>query len=312
MKGVIKKGAFEMSFVWIFAIIIGAGIIFLAVYFSVKLIGLGETQINAQTSEEIGILLNPLETNFESTRASSFSMPVETRIYSSCDEYGNFGRQLINVSQKSFNKWTETDLEVQFLNKYLFNEEYVEGKKFNIFSKPFEFPFKVADLICIISAEDGYCFSDAPEEIKREIENLNQKNLQTENCSGYSKKICFESGTGCDVFVDYQKKIVQKGSEKMYFEGDALMYAAIFSNKEIYECQIKRLAMRISQLTKIYQNKILITSRVGCSSNLDADLSALRIMTEKIENSANLGVGLKTLVDGMTEKNKYSSECKLW
>ena len=114
-----KKGAFEVSFAWVFAIVIGAFILFLAIFAAVKLIGLGEEESSAKTSKEIGILLNPLETGFESARSASFNMPVDTRIYGSCDLDGNFGKQLISVSQKSFNKWTETDLEVQFLNKYI-------------------------------------------------------------------------------------------------------------------------------------------------------------------------------------------------
>ncbi len=307
-----KKGALEISFVWIFAIVVGIAIIFLAIYFSVKIIGIGEAQTGAQTGKEIGVLLNPLETGFESARSSSFSISIETRIYGSCDNEGNFGRQLIKVSQKSFKKWTETDLEVQFLNKYIFNEEFVEGEKFYVFSKPFEFPFKVGDLIYLTSSKDKYCFLDAPDEVERELKNLGQDNFEIENCSENSKKICFDSGTGCIAIVDYNNQIVQKESGRMYFEGNALMYGAIFSDKEIYECQIKRLMKRVEQTAKIYQDKISISSREGCDSNLDADLMTLAVISERIESSANLGLILKSLVESIDKKNKYASECKLW
>jgi len=306
------RGAFEISFAWLFAIIIGAMILIAAIFISVKIIGLGETQASAQTGKEIGILLNPLETGFESARSASFSLPIETRIYGSCDEYGNFGRQLIGISQKSFNKWTETDLKVQFLNKYIFNKEYVEGKNFYVFSKPFEFPFKVADLIYLTSADDKYCFIGAPDLIKRELENLNQGNFILENCTSTSINVCFGSGTGCKVIVDYSGKSVQTASGKVYFEDDALMYAAIFSDKDIYECQLNRLMKRVNELATIYEDKIILTSREGCDSNLDSDLSALKSITTRIESSANLGVSLNALIEGMKEKNKYSTECKLW
>ena len=110
-----------MSFSWLFGIIIGAAILFLAIYAVTTMIGNEEELQGAKTSKEIGILLSPLETGFESSKSSSFTMPVETRIYNSCNDFGTFGRQLISVSQKNLGKWTETDLEVGFSNKYIFS-----------------------------------------------------------------------------------------------------------------------------------------------------------------------------------------------
>jgi len=305
-----KTGAFEISFAWLFAILVGGFILFLAIFASVKLIGVGEQEVSAKTSKEIGILLNPLETGFESARSASFTLPSETRIFGSCDLEGSFGRQLIGVSQKSFNQWVETDLEVQFLNKFIFNEEFVEGKKFYIFSKPFNFPFKVGDLIYLSS--QNYCFLDAPDHIAREVENLNQKNLLVGNCTDPSIKVCFSSESECNMEVDYSGKSVKKSSGTMYFEEDSLMYAAIFSERGVYECQVQRLMKKIDQLSQVYQNKMIITSREGCDSNLESDLGALRSLVNQVGSSANLGINLRTTVDGIEDKNKFSSECKLW
>ena len=307
-----KKGAFEISFAWLFAIIVGAFILFLAIFASVRLIDIGQEETSARTSTEIGILLNPLETGFESARSASFTMPVESRIFGSCDLEGNFGRQLISVSQKSLNKWTETDLEVQFLNKYIFNEEFVEGRNFFVFSKPFDFPFKVADLIYLTSSQQKYCFVSPPEDIEREVENLNQENLVIGNCSIDSIKVCFESDSDCNIEVDYVGKSVSKGSGTMYFESDALMYAAIFSEKDIYECQVSRLMKKVGQLSDLYQDKISITSREGCDSNLASDMALLSSRVDQVESSANLGVSLNALVESIDDKNKFNSKCKLY
>ena len=89
-----------------------------------------------------------------------------------------FGKQLIRVSQKSFNKWSNTDVNNDFKNKYVFAEQAVEGKKFYLFSKPFEFPFKVTDLTYLTSSKETYCFLDAPEEIKEELSSLEQENIK--------------------------------------------------------------------------------------------------------------------------------------
>lgn len=306
-----SKGAIEFSFTWIFAILVGIFILGLAIYFSVKIISIGETSVDARVGKEIGVLLNPLETGFESLKASSFTMPVETRIFNKCNTDGKFGKQLIHISQKSFNKWTDTNIDAGFSNKFIFSKNYSQGKKFYVFSKPFEFPFKVADLIFLTSTEEKYCFTDAPEKIIEELENLNQENILIENCSANSVQVCF-SGS-CDIEVNYDGKYVEKNSKKIYFENEALMYAGIFADKEVYECQVKRLMQRISELAKIYQEKSTLTSRVGCNSNTDGDLLILMTASEnfaKTGNSAQLN-SFTEIVEKINDNNNAAS-CRMW
>ena len=304
-----KRGALDISFAWLFAIIVGGFILFLAVYAAIKLIGTEQTIQDAKTGKEIGVLLNPLETSFESGKTSLLTMPVETRIYNKCNNQGTFGRQIIQVSQKSFNKWTETNIDVGFSNKYLFSEKYAEGKKFYLFSKPFEFPFKVADLIYITSSEDKYCFIDAPEEILEELEDLKQENIFLANCST-GVKICFSGGSKCEVNVNYNSKYVEKNSERIYFEGDSLMYAAIFSDKEIYECQLKRLMQRTEQLTLLYRDKANFVSRVGCDSNLNSDLMQLNTLAKNLKGSEEI-YSLKNVAEEIEYKNDLA-KCRIW
>ena len=115
-----KNGALEISFGWLFAIIAGIVIIFLAIYISSKIINTEQETKSAETGKEIGILLNPLETSFESAQTTSITIPVETRINNKCELTGTFGRQVIQLDQKSFNEWTKTDIDVFFYNKYIF------------------------------------------------------------------------------------------------------------------------------------------------------------------------------------------------
>lgn len=303
-----KKGYLQISFAWLFAIIVGAFILFLGVYLAVKLIHTEQTIQDAKTGKEIGILLNPLETSFESGKSSSLSFPAETRIYNKCNNKGTFGRQIIQISQKSFNKWTETDIDVGFSNKYIFSEEGVEGKKFYVFSKPFYFPFKVSDLICITSASEKYCFLNAPEDIEDEISILNQDNLLVENCLTDSIKVCFENSANCDIVVDYEGKWVKKDGDKMYFEEDALMYAAIFADKEVYECQVKRLMQRMNQLSLLYKDKATFVSQVGCDSNLN--LLTLSNIANSFGSSSDLS-SMSSIVEDTKDKNDYG-DCRLW
>ena len=303
-----NKAYLQISFAWLFAIIVGAFILFLAIYASTKLMGTEQETLDAKTGKEIGILLNPLETGFGTTaKVTSFTVPVETRIYNKCNNDRTFGRQIIQISQKSFNKWTDTDIDVGFSNKYIFSEKEIEGKKFYVFSKPFDFPFKVSDLIYMFSSLKEYCFVTPPEGIEDEISDLKQKNLLLEDCPDDSIKVCFGGGSDCDITVysDY----VEKDGERMHFEGDALMYAAIFADPEIYECQLKRLMKRTGHLALLYGDKATFISRTGCYSNLNQDLFGLNNFANSLDNSAYLS---SINVDDIKDKNEANWRCRLW
>jgi len=310
-----RSGALEISFGWLFAIIAGVFIIFLAIYISSKLINSEKEAISAETGKEIGILLNPLETGFESSQTTSITIPAETRIHNGCDDFsGNFGRQIIQLDQKNLGKWTKTDVNVFFNNKYIFSEEEIEGKKFYVFSKPFDFPFKVSDLFYMTSSNERYCFMNAPDEINNEILDLNQSNLAAENCSSNDVTVCFDSDK-CDINIDYNSGVVEKNGESMYFAGTrenprALMYAAIFSNKDIYECQVKRLMMRLKEISLLYVDKEILNSNKGCNGNLGSDLTELRDMADSFSSSEEIGA-MKEKADIIYEKND-GAFCMLW
>jgi hypothetical protein len=301
------KAQVGFSFQWIFAIVAGGFILFLVVYGVNKIIDTGGEVRDIGTSKEIGILLNPLETGFETGKKTSLILPVQTRIYNKCGTAGNFGKQVISTSQKDFGEWSEQDTEVSFENKYIFSEDFVEGNSFYLFSKPFEFPFKTADLIYLTDANQEYCFMDAPEEIAEELSNLKQKNILIENCSEESLRVCFKKKV-CDINVNYNSGIVEKRGVSLFFESDALMYAGIFSDPEIYECQVKRLMKRLNELALLYKEKSSLVSRVNCNSNLELDV--LAGMTENLESSANLH-SIKMKVDDIDKKNE-AAKCRLW
>ena len=306
-----KRGFLQISFAWLFALIVGAFILFLAIYASTSIVQTEQTSTDAKTAKEIGILLNPLETGFETGKTNSIILPTETRIFNRCNNEGFFGRQIIKVSQKTFGEWTDTNVNVGFSNKYIFSENFVEGKKFFLFSKPFEFPFKVTDLIYLTSAEKKYCFLSPPEQIEDEISSLNQENLLLKNCPENSIRVCFNSNSNCDIIVNYGSRYVDKNNERMYFHTDALMYSAIFSEKEIYECQLKRVMQRAQQLDLLYIDKAEFISREECNTNLNQDLLELSNLENSFRSSENFNNYIINLADKIKTRNKIA-ECKLW
>ncbi len=309
-----KLGFLDMSFGWLFALVVGGFILFMAIFFIVKYSQTEQTSSNVQLSKELGVLLNPTETGLETSRVTLFELPAETKIYNECYEAGNFGRQIIRTSQESFGKFQENYIDVAFQNKYVFSENPVEGKKFYVFSKPFEFPFKVSDLIYITSTDKEYCFVNAPKEINEELNSLKQENFlnvtMVDNCPKESEKVCFSSSqeSGCDTIVRMGTKIVNKQGKSVNFEGNVLMYAAIFSSPEIYECQVKRLMKRMSELAGIYDGKASIVSVKNC--NVNWGLINLESSAKSYSTSSDLSQ-INLLVEDIGRRNDIAL-CKLW
>lgn len=302
-----KKGQLNISFGWLFAIIVGITILILTIYGVTKLIKGGGDIQQAVGAKDFGIALNVLETGFESASSVPFTRSLDTRIYNRCNPSGNFGKQGIRLSEFSFNEWSPSGLEVSFENKYIFSDKIVEGKQFYLFSKPFEFPFKVADLIYLTSSEEKYCFdfNGAPfemEDIEEEITQMGQANLAP-NCTKPNQiKICFGRGSDCNITV--KSNYVEKNGDELSFKGDALMYAAIFSDKRNYDCQVERLLKRTKSLALLYGEKARLMSQRGCDTNLESDLTWLSNIPEKSDIS-------KITVEDIGDKNYYA-ECKLW
>ena len=316
MKGLNKKGYLQISFSWIFAIIVGGFIIFLAIYGVNKLSDSQSETSDIILSKEIGLLLDPLETGFEESISSSFSIPKKSKLYFICEEQGNFGKQKIILRSENFDKYSSNDLEIELESKYIFAEKILEGKSFNLFSKVFSFPFKTATLVYVTPSDEKYCFMDTPSNIEEELESLqtpNRKYLFTEDCPEDSIRVCF-GREGCEISVKYRAGEITKEGEIFYFYEDALMYAAIFSDKENYDCQLKRLMKKVGILSDLYIQKARINPSTGCSQNaasLNEKLVQLKIFTENFESPVQIERSIVSLIEDMENKNK-NLDCGIW
>ncbi len=261
-----NKRGFAFSFAWLFAIIVGSVIIFLAVYASTSFLDSEKTIGDTEIGKELGILLTPIETSTEEGRKSVISLPEKSVVDNDCIDIGNFGSQRIGVG---------SGVSSTFFNKYIFSSDKITGKELYVFSKRFSMPYKVADVMFIWSDEEKYCFVDPPEEVESDVVNLDLNNVEVASaeseCAAESKKVCFSS-FGCDVDVFLAEKSVTKNGEKVYYDDSfdiSLLYGAIFSDVGIYECQVSRLIKRTSELALIYAEKSDLVAREGCSSLID-------------------------------------------
>ncbi|MEK6800752.1 MAG: hypothetical protein AABY05_02365 [Nanoarchaeota archaeon] len=329
-----NKRGFEFSFSWIFAFIAGAMIIFLAVYAANRLVSTNDFVEQAKRGKEIGILLNPIETNLEGAKYTRIIVPEETTIFNGCENSGIFGKQKISVALKSSINEEEKEsagVESSFKNKYLFSRKSIKSKKeFYVLSKPFKFPFKIGDIMIMWSDKEEYCFVNAPEDIKKELNDSLKLDMvsfsrTSEKCASGSKKVCFPPrGENCDIEVSFNSKSISFNEDKKtvyftYFDDSdkySLLYAGIFSDPEVYECQIKRLMGRASELSSLYEDKSVYLQQQKCgSANLIGDLESYRAESKSMVNDdSSLRIkddNFNSLVIQLEEKNAKLI-CKLF
>lgn len=317
-----NKRGMEMSFAWIFAILAGGFILFAAIYGTMTLIRGGQETSNVVCAKDFSILFEPMETGLASGKTAEVSLVTETRIYTNCYEEGAFGREEFACSQKSgmLKEWPKKGNAILVNNKYVFSDKIEQGKNFQFFSKPFNMPFKVSEIIFMLSKD--YCFEDAPEFIKQEASDLKIKNIKTGNCTGKEVKVCFnEQGAGCNVSVfgtcqgiecesEFSSGYTKKDGRTVYYTNE-LIYASIFSDPETYTCNFKRLMKRIQQIAYLYNDEQAFLVTRGCGTAMSSSLTSLAQAASLADGSSNLDLLIETAKD-VDSENEGSGGCKIW
>ena len=312
-----RKKAIAMTFNWIFAIIVGAFILFLAIYASGKFIKTSEQSINTKTAASLISIFDPLTTGLASGKGSRITFKKESRIFFNCNENSNlpFGQQTISFSEQTFGEeYGEVGGQISIKDQYIFTQNLIEGKTFYYFSKPFFLGYKVMDQFMIYSDKQQYCVYDPSEDFKDDIEGLNLNNIffpnQTDKCEGTD--ICFITGSSfknCDIKVFQDQGYIQKDGRKLYYVED-LLFGAIFSSPEIYECNIKRIKGRFNELAKIHLNKIDIIRRKNCEPTLGPKL--LTLMDFPIRDSRDMVLFYQQVLDLDSVNQRAKDGCKLY
>ena len=259
-----------MQFGWLFALIIGGVILFLAISFSGQIIGTGTQQTQAELTRSIDTLLNPFA-SIEGAKVSlskPVSLPEKTEVNFSCSS--RLDSQTMSLKLKR----GEKPFTYQIKNKYIFSESFNE-KELWVFAKPFEMPWRVDDLIYIISKK--YCFINPPENIKKELQEINSSKIivssSSANCKDYMT-VCWIGK--CNISVT-DSTVTPKGGNPLFYLDDSTMYAAIFGPSQ-YNCNIERLRTRLGVQTEIFIAKTDILIQQGCieAQPLKQELSDLR------------------------------------
>jgi hypothetical protein len=248
--------------------------LFLTFFFLGREIFFQEQVEETETAKGLSILLDPFSYLGAVTEASSDEISFrESQVLGfDCSEQG-LGNSIITINQKTSSNVPD---------KYIFGKE-MTTKKIHVLSKPFKMPFRVADLIFVVPDEKEYCFVKAPYNIEQELEALGLEfefHNSPEACAQGAIKVCFDVSSYCEIKVydrsgyTYDYGEVRVGSERVYFVG-SLLYGAIFSSKEVYDCNVKRLMARMDSLISIYKDKARYLDTLGCSENYYPYLSSL-------------------------------------
>lgn len=318
-----KRG--EFNFVLLFAIIAGVIILLLAIYGAVKTGGSLTKENEAVIAKSLEIVTDPLLAGFGEAATSRIVFKKNTKISNYCDNYGGFGKNIISVQTKSSigEDWTVDPLEYTIHNKYLFTDP-TAGKTFFVFSTPFNTGFKVADLLFITPRK--YCFVFPPEKIAEQISGLRVPNiglrLQTGNntCEEDAETVCFNSA-GCNITVipkcnearcdpdgyDFGTITKTDGTQVEYSGG--LLIGAIITDKDSYECSVKRLTYRASKIASVLSQKIDLMSMRGCDSLLKADLISFSAM---LQNASSQDLEEIYYTSNDLVKKEQREGCGLW
>jgi hypothetical protein len=326
------KKAIAMPFEWIFAMIIGGIILFIAIYAVVHLMTTGQQQDNTKAAAELEGYLSPYETGLGSGISDEIHFSAQSKfIFEKCEANSNkpFGMQTFAFTEKMFGKYGKESNKINIYSKYIFTNESVEGKDFYVVSVPYSMSYKISDLILIYSGK--YCFYNAPSEIvdfsdSLQLKNVNFSNSDNPNCTG--TRVCFNSNSGkCDIRVsgecqgdcdsEYDYGTVQKYDKNgklmstVYYSGN-LLYGAIFSSEHIYECNVIRLMNKFNELGKVYIDKIKIIETKGCSSNVALKLNTAMETTNGIQSSQGL-LDLYSQIKDIQNINRATTEaCRLY
>lgn len=272
-----KKG-FEFSFTWIFVLIVGATILFIAIFMASRLINREGSIYNTEVAAELGAVLNPLETDGESAKYYPLSFPAQTRLTTTCDAGGTFGEQALSVSVQSGigRKWQDQGLPYRVSNKFIFSGPLLEGKKIQVIATPLMLPFKIGDALTLYT--QSYCFVAPPESFEDAIISLGADTIveaATQSvCPPESTSVCFGEN-GCDIVVDpsstpHQGTLTKRGKTIVFSDG--LFFPALVSDSAFYDCQLMRVRKRASELANLYAEKSSFLETRGCSTSLAPSL----------------------------------------
>lgn len=327
-----QRGTVEFG--WIFSIIVGAMILFFAFYFVGTKLMQKQGMDELVSTQTLDVLYTPFSYvgSVAEASASVASLGETTTLQIECSDItGSDFLGYNEISTYSFSKGVKNEAPPKrAYDKYIFSEGGAE-KLFFVMSKPLNMPWRIADLVYTFPNNQTYCFDkNTPTNIRNEFQGLENSSETkhfffgdiTPEIKSKCIDVCFGTD-GCDIKVtslknsNYALGYTSKNNKKMYYYGNALLYAALFSSPELYECNLKRLASRASIQRDLYIEKDKALKQKQCYSlfslgPLGTSFESLKTarMTDAIAME-NLFSAIRTNSELLNNQNR-GADCALY
>jgi hypothetical protein len=271
------------------------------------LLDTGNTFSNTKIAKSFTIALDSLESGTSKVRSSKISSSNELDLLIDCIDIG-YGE-----SRVQFGSEEDKGSEIISNDKYIFSLSEQSAKDFQIISESFDYPYKIAEFTAVKTKD--YCFKNAPQKIKSRYFNI--PGIFFDNCTD-QVSVCFNS-YGCNISVEglcndadceteFDYGFVRKNGESIPFSG-SLLIPALVSDRNIYDCNVKRLLYRASTIASLLIDKSRVSSSRGCNSGLTDQLNLLKVKFNDYE-SYDFISDTKTIIE-LNELNDAEA-CGLW
>jgi len=239
---------------WVFVVFAGVIILSFFIFFGVRYMGLKSHQENAEIANAINDLVHGLSS---ATQYNSIEMPWEfTLRRTSCDKF----------------KINE-DFEKSFGDKIVFWPDEIESKELLVWTKDFNKPFFVANLIYLIDPNKDY-YIVGNTNIDVPFDNILQ--------------VPVYNGEGIIIYVQGDSIKFQDG-EQVVNLGDEIVLAALFSeNFYNYNCAFTKLMEKHEIVKRVYYQKTF-ELQGSCDYSLIKQILTRNVVVDTMETfSSNL------------------------
>lgn len=240
-----RKGI-EMTFNWIFSIIVGAIILTFFVYFAIQNTDLFGNLSAKQVSLELDNAFSGFQTTLVETNLE-FNKPIKLEF--KCENITGDVKEniLINDKGKSILR-----------DKIIFAPDKMEDTKFLLFTSEWKVPYKIANFIFLTSPKEQYDLENEPSDFEFVSDsNVGRKiefNKNSAKCTTDSEKVIINYQI--DEYNEYYGWICNSNGEYGFY-GKAMIYAVIFSYN-FDDCLYSLMIEKLNLVSSLYGEKARI------------------------------------------------------
>jgi len=309
-----KKGVIEFG--WIFSIIVGAVVLFLAFYFigtHMAREGMVKETLEAQN---LDAALNPFGyLSIMNATKNPLELSAKSEVEIRCDSSGAIGYDSIKTIGTGKNAGAGIVRNVY--DKYIYADiSGIQLKSMEGMAVSLKAPWRIADLIMLWPFGKKYCFTESvPEEIRDEMNRTGIQNIfieyGNESCPEESATIGISCSRGYDISICQKENYIEKNGVKLFYYGNSLMYAAVFSEQELYNCNLNRLGKRLALQGSLYEAK---ANNTGCASGNEAfeNIISAAGNLAAADSNQKIAVALDSIESASAKIEKINEDCGLY